>query len=94
MASPPGALRARTAGARIAAIADAGSVAAVDDLLTAPRPSPHLGRWSIRAQDERFLGGSAGANHADAIRAVVHAARRERPAAVLLLMASGGVRLH
>ena len=48
----------------------------------------------VAAQDERFLGGSAGANHAEALRALFHAARRERPAAVVLLMASGGVRLH
>jgi len=115
-ASAPTALRARAARERIAAIADAGSVAPVSDLLAAPRPSPHLARWRIpaqdddglataraaiggvpvlvAAQDERFLGGSAGANHADALRAVLHAARRERPAAVVLLMASGGVRLH
>ncbi len=110
------ALRARAAGERIAAIADPGSIAPVNDLLAAPRPSPHLARWHlatqdddglvtaratiggmpmlVAAQDERFLGGSAGASHADALRAVVHAARRERPAAVVLLMASGGVRLH
>jgi len=101
---------------RIAALADAGSVASVDAALAAPRPSPHLARWGIAAQDddgvalaratmfgapvmiaaqdERFLGGSAGANHADALRALFERARDERPAAVILLMASGGVRLY
>ncbi len=115
-AAPGRALRGRTAVERIAAIADAGSVTPVDDLLAAPRPSPHLRAWGIRpqdddgvvlarttvhgapvlvaAQDERFLGGSAGANHADALRAVFVRAREERPAAVVLLVASGGVRLH
>jgi malonate decarboxylase beta subunit len=101
---------------RIEAIADPGSVAAVDVALAAPRPSPHLARWGIdaqdddgvvvarakirgapvfiAAQDERFLGGSTGARHADALRALFERARSERPAAVILLAASGGVRLH
>lgn len=101
---------------RIAAIADPGSVAAVDPALSAPRPSPHLARWGIAAQeddgvvfaratvngapvliaaqDERFLGGSAGANHAAALHTLFRIALAERPAAVLLLCASGGVRLH
>ncbi|MEO8676358.1 MAG: biotin-independent malonate decarboxylase subunit gamma [Casimicrobiaceae bacterium] len=101
---------------RIAAIADPGGGASVDDALSAPRPSPHLARWGIAAQDddgialaratmfgapvmiaaqdERFLGGSTGANHADALRGLFERARDERPAAVILLMASGGVRLY
>jgi len=101
---------------RIAAIADPGSVAAVDAILSAPRPSPHLARWGITAQDddgvvvaraaiaggaaliaaqdERFLGGSAGANHAGALRRLFEIALAERPAMVLLLCATGGVRLH
>ena len=48
----------------------------------------------VAAQDERFLGGSVGANHADALRALLERAIDERPAAVVLLTASGGVRLH
>jgi malonate decarboxylase beta subunit len=101
---------------RIAALADPGSVASVDDALSTPRPSPHLARWGIAAQDddgitlaratmvgapvliaaqdERFLGGSAGANHAESLRMLFERARDERPAAVILLMASGGVRLY
>jgi len=101
---------------RIAAVADAGSVAPVNAALAAARPSPHLVRWGIvpqeddgvvvaratiggapvlvAAQDERFLGGSAGANHATALHGLFRVALTERPAAVLLLCASGGVRLH
>ncbi len=48
----------------------------------------------IAAQDERFLGGSAGANHGDTLRRLFVRARAERPAAVVLLAASAGVRLH
>jgi malonate decarboxylase beta subunit len=114
--TPPLALRPLAPGDRIGAVADHGSVANVDESLSAPRPSPHLARWKIKAQaddgvvlaratifgapvliaaqDERFLGGSAGANHADALRRLFECAREERPAAVLLLLASGGVRLY
>ena len=110
------ALRALTPGERIAAVADRGSVRSVTASLDAPRPSPHLARWGIAAQDddgivvaratidgahvlvaaqdERFLGGSAGANHADTLRRLFELARAERPAAVVVLAASGGVRLH
>jgi malonate decarboxylase beta subunit len=48
----------------------------------------------VAAQDERFLGGSAGANHAEALRGLFRIALVQRPVAVLLLCASGGVRLH
>ena len=109
-------MRTLDASHRIAAIADAGSVRPVDPLLDTPRPSPHLARWRIAAQDddgvvvargtveganvfiaaqdERFLGGSAGANHSAALRRLFETAAAERPAAVVLLAASGGVRLH
>lgn len=101
---------------RIAAIADFQSVEPVDAGLEAPRPSPHLARWGIAAQDddgvvvaraalygapvmiaaqdERFLRGSAGAKHGDALRSMFERARVERPAAVVILAASSGVRLH
>ncbi len=110
------ALRSLAPDERIAAIADPGSVVPVNAALGLPRPSPHLARWGIAAQDddgvvvaratiggapvliaaqdERFLGGSAGANHAEALRSLFGIALVERPAAVLLLCASGGVRLH
>jgi malonate decarboxylase beta subunit len=48
----------------------------------------------IAAQDERFLRGSVGARHGEALRELFARARDERPAAVVLLLASGGVRLH
>ena len=51
-------------------------------------------RTLIAAQDERFLGGSAGANHSDALHRLFGTAAQERPAAVVLLTGSGGVRLH
>lgn len=110
------ALRALAPRERIVAIADPGSVRAVDASFDAPRRSKHLARWGIAAQDDdgvvvargtiegahvlvaaqddRFLGGSAGANHADTLRRLFERARAERPAAVVLLAASGGVRLH
>ena len=109
-------LRTLAAAQRIAAIADPGSARPVSPELEAPRPSPHLVRWGITAQDddgvvvaratidgakaliaaqdERFLGGSAGANHSDALHRLFRTAAAERPAAVVLLAASGGVRLH
>jgi malonate decarboxylase beta subunit len=109
-------LRPLAAAQRIGALADPGSVEPASPELDAPRPSPHLARWGIAAQDddgivaarasidgtnvliaaqdERFLGGSAGANHGDALRRVFELAAAERPAAVVLLAASGGVRLH
>ncbi|MEO8305774.1 MAG: biotin-independent malonate decarboxylase subunit gamma [Betaproteobacteria bacterium] len=109
-------LRALGSRERIAAIADPGTVAPVDAWLEAPRPSPHLARWGIAAQDddgvavaraairgapvmivaqdERFLRGSAGAKHGEALRRVFECARVERPAAVVVLAASSGVRLH
>jgi malonate decarboxylase beta subunit len=48
----------------------------------------------VAAQDERFLGGSVGANHGTALHDIFVRARAERPAGVVLLLASGGVRLH
>ena len=109
-------LRSLAPAERIAALADPGTVARVDDGLAAPRPSSFLARWGIAAQeddgvvlaraailgvpvllaaqDERFLGGSAGANHAQALRGLFERARDLRPAAVVLIAASGGVRLH
>lgn len=48
----------------------------------------------VAAQDPRFLGGSVGARHAGALRELFETARSEIPAAVVLLLASGGVRLH
>jgi malonate decarboxylase beta subunit len=108
----PSGLRALPAPSRITALADDGAATPLGE----PRPSPHLSRFGIAAQDddglatarvriagapvliaaqdERFLRGSVGANHGNALRDLFLLARAERPAAVLLLLASGGVRLH
>ncbi|HET9046042.1 MAG TPA: carboxyl transferase domain-containing protein, partial [Casimicrobiaceae bacterium] len=97
--------------ARIAALADPGSVVPLET----PRASPWLARFGIAAQaddgvatarltlegkpvlaaaqDERFVGGSIGARHGEALEGLFRRAIDERPAAVILLMASGGVRL-
>ena len=48
----------------------------------------------VAAQDHRFLRGSVGANHGEALRELFVRAQQERPAVVVLLLASGGVRLH
>ena len=48
----------------------------------------------VAAQDEHYLGGSVGERHGLALAAMVETARREQPAAMVLLLASGGVRLH
>src|SRR3982751_1273167 len=50
--------------------------------------------WLAAAQDERFLAGSVGQRHGEALQQLFDRARTERPAGVLLLAASGGVRLH
>lgn len=48
----------------------------------------------IAAQEGRFNGGAVGEVHGAKIRGLLDRARGERPAAVLLLVDSGGVRLH
>lgn len=48
----------------------------------------------VAAQDGRFLGGSVGAGHAAALHTLFLHACEVRPAAVVLLCVSGGVRLH
>jgi len=48
----------------------------------------------VAAQDARFLSGSIGANHGAALSDLFRRALAQRPAAVVLLIDSGGVRLH
>ena len=48
----------------------------------------------IAAQEGRFIGGSVGEVHGAKIRGLLDKALVERPSAVLLLVDSGGVRLH
>ena len=65
-----------------------------DDGVVFARMAVHGALVLVAAQDERFLGGSAGANHGAALTALFEQAQVEKPAAVVLLAASGGVRLH
>ena len=71
-----------------------GIAAQDDDGIVVARASVDGATVLIAAQDERFLAGSAGANHGDALRRLFEIAAAERPAAVVVLAASGGVRLH
>ena len=48
----------------------------------------------VAAQDEHYLAGSVGERQGRALRAMLEVARDERPHAIVLLLASGGVRLH
>jgi len=48
----------------------------------------------IAAQEGKFNGGAVGEVHGAKIRGLLERAAREKPAAVLLLVDSGGVRLH
>lgn len=48
----------------------------------------------LAAQEGRFNGGAVGEVHGAKIRGLLERARIEKPAAVLLLVDSGGVRLH
>lgn len=48
----------------------------------------------IAAQEGGFMGGSVGEIHGAKITGLLERARREKPAAVLLLLDTGGVRLH
>lgn len=48
----------------------------------------------VAAQEGAFLGGAVGEVHGAKLVGLIERARRERPAAVLVLFDSGGVRLH
>jgi len=69
-------------------------VAEADDGVVIARAAIHGAPVFIAAQDERFLRGSVGANHGDALRRLFEHACISRPAAVVILGASAGVRLH
>lgn len=85
-AFPPAGASAHLARFGITPRADDGIVIARAELAGAP--------ILVAAQDERYLAGSVGERHGDALRTMFEAARRERPHAIVLLLASGGVRLH
>src|SRR3982751_4218692 len=65
-----------------------------DDGVVVGRATLHGAPILLAAQDDRFLGGSVGARHGDTLRRLFVQGRVERPAGVVVLCASGGVRLH
>lgn len=71
-----------------------GIAARDDDGIFTARLRVHGQPMLALAQDETFLGGSVGMRHAGAIASLLARARSERASAVVLLVASGGVRLH
>ena len=65
-----------------------------DDGIVIARVRVHGAPMLVAAQDERYLAGSVGERHGKALQMMAADARREPPAAIVLLLASGGVRLH
>jgi len=65
-----------------------------DDGIVAARVRVNGESMVVAAQDQTFLAGSVGERHARALQAVVDEARACHAAAIVLLLASGGVRLH
>ena len=75
-------------------IARFGMVAHADDGIVMARIRLGGSPMLVAAQDETYLAGSVGERHGIALQSMLAQARRERPAAIVLLLASGGVRLH
>ena len=71
-----------------------GIAPAADDGVVCARFAIGGARVLAAVQDARFLGGSVGANHAAALHGLFLRALAERPDVVVLLVDSGGVRLH
>ncbi|HEX4916734.1 MAG TPA: biotin-independent malonate decarboxylase subunit beta [Limnobacter sp.] len=67
---------------------------AFDDGVVIGRATLNGARVLVAAQEGQFLGGAIGEVHGAKITALVGLAMREKPAAVVLLFESGGVRLH
>jgi malonate decarboxylase beta subunit len=67
---------------------------AFDDGVVVGRATLNGHKILIAAQEGRFNGGAVGEVHGAKIRGLLDKAVREKPAAVLLLVDSGGVRLH
>jgi malonate decarboxylase beta subunit len=70
-----------------------GIAAREDDGIAIARVRLHGAPMFVAAQDEHYLAGSVGERHGKALHAMLEAARRERAAGIVLLAASGGVRL-
>ncbi len=71
-----------------------GIAAGADDGVVSARLAVDATRVLAVAQDARFLGGSIGVNHGVLLQRVFERALDERPEVVVLLVDSGGVRLH
>jgi malonate decarboxylase beta subunit len=65
-----------------------------DDGIVTAAATLHGAPVLIAAQDERYLAGSVGERHGKALAAMFADAMREQPGGIVLLLASGGVRLH
>ncbi|MGE5169978.1 MAG: biotin-independent malonate decarboxylase subunit gamma [Rudaea sp.] len=71
-----------------------GIAARDDDGIAIARVRVHGAPILVAAQDEHYLAGSVGERHGKALQSMIAAAQTERPSAIVLLLASGGVRLH
>lgn len=90
----PGTVRIDAAAGASAHLARFGIEARDDDGVVTATASIGGRRVLAAAQDERFLRGAVGANHGRALADLFARAIERRPDAVVLAMASGGVRLH
>ena len=90
----PGALALDAPAGASADLARFGIEARDDDGIATATASIGGRRVLAAAQDERFLRGAVGANHGRALADLFARAIERRPDAVVLAMASGGVRLH
>ena len=75
-------------------VARYGVTAQTDDGILLARIHVQGAPMLVAAQDDRYLAGSVGERHGRALADLFARARRDPPAAIVLLLASGGVRLH
>jgi len=75
-------------------LAQLGVPSAFDDGVAIGRATLHGRPVFVAAQEGEFMGGGVGEVHGAKLVGLLQRALRERPAAVLLLAESGGVRLH
>lgn len=81
-------------GVRSPHLAALGLPGALDDGVAIGRATLGGQRVFVAAQEGAFMGGGVGEVHGAKLVGLMQRALRERPAAVLLLLESGGVRLH
>ena len=89
-----GSIDALPAAGESAHVARWGISPAADDGVVCARLAVGATRVLAMAQDARYLGGSVGANHGAALERLFRRALDERPDILVLLVDSGGVRLH